>query len=483
MKRQETISTAAKRMARTRVLRVGGFLAALYILTILSFVMPLRPTHSAMENRDLATFPPFSLAALADGSYFDDINTWFADTFPLRDGWMAVSNAAKGLYGIDTLTVHGNVQEGDEIPDLPSGTVSRPTITTTTVTAGTGSTSTTATATATTTTVTTSPVTPTTTTAPVGTTTTAPQATEPPKPETIGAILVYGDCGYEYYHFVQGPADTYIAAVNRLGEQLKGVATVYDMVVPTSIDIAVKDDVRAQVNSSDQKKAIGYIYGSLSADVYPIELFDHFKELYKNGEYLYYRTDHHWTAYGAYRAYELYCAARGATPTPLESFTKKSFDNYLGSFYRDTQSAAMKAHPDTVDAFVPPSTNTITVTNTDGATFDYPLIIDVTDWLELYKYNTFIGGDNPLSIIRNPNKTDGSACLLIKESFGNAYAPFLTEDYQTVYVLDYRYFSDVDSRSIAQFVKENGIKDVLLLNNISATRNGGLMDELSSLVR
>lgn len=477
MKRQETISTAAKRIARTRVLRVGVFLVALFGFAILSFIIPLRPTHSDMENRDLADFPAFSVEALTSGSYFDDINTWFADTFPLRDSWMAASNAVKSLYGTGGLVVHGDVGTGDEIPDAPDTTVSRPSRTTATGNGGTGTTTatspivTTTTSTATSTTVS-------------GTTATKPTtAPEPVKPETIGAILVYGDSGYEYYHFVQSPADTYIAAVNRLGAQLKGVANVYDMVVPTSIDICVAPDIRAQVNSSDQKKAIDYIYGSLSADVYPIELFELFTQLHDEGEYLYFRTDHHWTALGAYRAYEQYCAARGASPTPIDAFRAMNFDGYLGSFYRDTQSTAMEGNPDVVNAFVPPSTNTITITNTDGETYGYPIVTDVTDWIALYKYNTFIGGDNPLGVIHNPNKADGSACLLIKESFGNAYAPFLTEDYETVYVLDYRYFSDVDSRSIQQFVKDNGITDVLLLNNISATRNSMLMDELNELIR
>lgn len=486
MKKQETISPNARRIAKVRVVRVAVFMLVFYCLAVMSFILPLRPTHSDMENRDLATFPEFSVQTLASGDFFDGINVWFSDTFPFRDLWMTLNTWIKQGYGISSMNVHGEVGTGDEIPDVPTTSSTALTATTTTATTVTTTTATVTKATTTTVTVTTTTVTTTVTTTPPTTTTVhssiKPAGQDTTPAESNGAILMIGDSGFEYYHFSQSAADLYIAAVNRLAQQLKGTATVYDMIVPTSIDICVDPAVRAGVNSADQQKAIAYMYGSMSADVKKIELFDPFLKAHKAGEYLYFRTDHHWTSLGAYRAYEQFCAAKGQAPTPLASYQKMEFPDYLGSFYRDTQSAAMAASPDIVQAFVPPSTNTMTLTTADGST-SYPIIVDVSDWDSLYKYNCFIGGDNPLSVIENPNKTDGSACLLIKESFGNAYAPFLTEDYQTVYVLDYRYFDEVDGRGIAQFVKENGIQDVLLLNNISATRNSYLMETLDALVK
>ncbi len=484
MKKQETISPNARRIAKVRVIRVAVFMLIFYCLAVMSFIMPLRPTHSDMEHRDLAAFPVFSVETLASGEFFDGINVWFSDTFPFRDLWMMLNTFIKQGYGISGMNVHGEVGTGDEIPDVPTtlATVSTTTVTTVTTT----STTVTATTTTTTTTMTTT-VTTTVTTTPPTTTTTVNSSVKPAGQDKVpaesnGAILTIGDSGFEYYHFSQSAADLYIAAVNRLAEQLKGTATVYDMIVPTSIDICVDPSVRADVNSSDQQKAIAYMYGSMGEAVKTVPLFDALLSAHKAGDYLYFRTDHHWTALGAYRAYEQFCAAKGQAPTPLSSYEKMEFAGYLGSFYRDTQSAAMAASPDLVQAFVPPSTNTMTLTTADGST-SYPIVVDVSDWDALYKYNCFIGGDNPLSVIENPNKTDGSACLLIKESFGNAYAPFLTEDYQTVYVMDYRYFDEVDARGIAQFVKENKIGDVLLLNNISATRNSYLMESLDALVK
>ena len=66
----------------TGIRLVIPFLVVLAVLTVVSFIIPLRPTQSQMEKRNLAQFPEFSWEALAEGSYFDDITTWFSDTFP-----------------------------------------------------------------------------------------------------------------------------------------------------------------------------------------------------------------------------------------------------------------------------------------------------------------------------------------------------------------------------------------------------------------
>ena len=71
--------------------------------------------------------------------------------------------------------------------------------------------------------------------------------------ETLGAILIAGDTAYEYYNFSQTAADTYVAAMNRTAAALKGKATVYDMIVPTSMDITLPASVRKNVQSADQR--------------------------------------------------------------------------------------------------------------------------------------------------------------------------------------------------------------------------------------
>ena len=164
----------------------------------------------------------------------------------------------------------------------------------------------------------------------------------------------------------------------------------------------------------------------------------------------------------------------------LSQCEKKEFSGFLGAFYSDTnKNPALAQNPDTVVAYVPPGNIKMQYTDRNGNTYNWPLISDVTDWATSTKYSTFIGGDNPYTIIQNSDLTDGSSCLVIKESFGNAFIPFLAANYQTVHVIDYRYWNG----NIQDFVKTNGVQDVLFLNNVSATRNSSLVGKMATLTK
>ena len=78
------------------------FFVVLAVLSVVSFIIPLRPTVSYIEKRSLAEFPEFSVEALTSGDYFDDISTWFSDTFPGREGWLDVATRLNNSHGITT---------------------------------------------------------------------------------------------------------------------------------------------------------------------------------------------------------------------------------------------------------------------------------------------------------------------------------------------------------------------------------------------
>ena len=86
-------------------------------------------------------------------------------------------------------------------------------------------------------------------------------------------------------------------------------------------------------------------------------------------------------------------------------------------------------------------------------------------------------GDNPFTVIENPEVSNGESCIVVKESFGNAFVPFLVDHYQTVYVVDYRYYSG----SITQLARDKGVKDVLFVNNLSAIRGSYQMGKLAGV--
>lgn len=484
--------------------RIISFFAALALLTVLAFIIPLRPSYSEHELRELAEFPEFSPEAFLDGSYFSGLNTWFADTFPLRDTFLTVQNRVEQLYGVQSQTITGNVSQGDAIPTVPSQTAEEdpqsedaaqqafppvpPAAENVLLTDDTLLSE--------------APILPPEVAPSEETAVQEPEETEEPEApaeepeedleipeldenavvEQLSAVLTIDNAAYEYYNFVLESADRYTAAVNRAAQKLEGISNVYNLITPNSMGICVPEDVQQQANTSDQKAAIEYLYSSLSDQVTAIPVYNTLLKHSLEGEYLFFRTDHHWTALGAYRAYEQFAKAAGFEPTPLENYIAHEYEGFLGSFYNSTKSEAMKNTPDTVFAYEPPSTNTIHITTTELDDWRYLIIGNVEESSAGNKYGTFIGGDNPFSYIQNPNLDDGSAVMLIKESYGNAFAPFLVENYQYVYIVDYRYVSEVDSRDLKEMCEDLGIDDVLFLNTISTTRSSGLIGRLEDFV-
>ena len=310
----------------------------------------------------------------------------------------------------------------------------------------------------------------------------APQEEPQAAPETIGGLLIVEDTAYEYYNFVTDLANDYITAVANAGEKLSGKATVYDMVIPTSIDIMLPESYieKNSLNTSDQKKAIDeYILPSITAqnpEVKTISIFDTLKA--HANEYLYFRTDHHWTQLGAYYGYEEFCKAKGFDPVPLSDFDRADYTGYLGSFYTSSNSAALAANPDTVEAYIPKANVNLSFTQSDGVQVDsWPLIADGEQYDSTSKYIVYCAGDQPYEEIVNNDMAEGPSIVVVKESFGNCFIPFLVNHYKNIYVVDYRYYDG----TVSDLVDSTGATDVLLLNNVSMTRNEGLIDSFSNI--
>ena len=437
---------------REEIIKIASFFITLYLGTVLAFIIPLRPTYSESEKRLLQEFPAFTFEAFYTGDYFDKITLWFSDTFPLRDGLTRVNSALKSLSGFSSVKIHGDVEGGDDIPDLPLDVVATVTEETTTET----------------------------TTAP--TTTEEPTVTSPNIVETtgdinetipadmniqsLGAVLLAGNSAYEYYNFSNSLAPRYINAVNNIKNASHNKSNVYTLVVPTSIDIELNDAIRKDINSSDQKKALEYFNSSFKNTTAVTGIYENLRN--HRTEYLYFRTDHHWTALGAYYAYEQFIYTKGVEPVSLNQYKVLSFDGFLGSFYASTeQSPALAKTPDTVIAYEPFNEVSFKITPKDGETFDWNVVADATNYAPNMKYTAFIGADQPYSIIENLDKDDGETCLVIKDSFGNAFIPFLIPHYKTIHIVDPRYY-DV---TLSEFSNKKQIDDIIFISNISTTRN------------
>ena len=82
---------------KNRILVSRVFFAVFLLIALIGLLLPLRPKTSAIEKRDLEKFPHFSFAGIWDGSYFSQISTWYADTFPFREKLISADSSVKGL--------------------------------------------------------------------------------------------------------------------------------------------------------------------------------------------------------------------------------------------------------------------------------------------------------------------------------------------------------------------------------------------------
>ncbi len=436
------------------IMRMRSFgCAAFGIIMGLGLVIGLaafaRPATSDLEKRELTSFPELTLQSFLDGAFFSDLSLWYSDTYPLREPMVAADRFMRTLYGMqpDTMLVGGSMAQ-QEIPDASSGTDSETTSN--------------------------------------GQNAPTYQAVEPPSEQAVQAAIqdnimsglyVKNGAAYSRYFFDQESVDTYCAAIAKAAERLKGKAKVYSVLIPTNAAAILSEDELAALGGANQQQALQYFYSKMGSDVNVVETLDALRN--HNDEYIYFRTDHHWTQLGAYYAYEQLCKAMGIEPVPLEGKEKMTFQPFLGTFYNELNVPAMADNPDYVDAYIPNGTNDLTYTSHDGIEGNQGHVItDVTGWNSASLYNTFIVADQPYEEIHNPDITDGSSCLVVKDSYGCAFVPLLVDNFEYVYVMDFRYVN----KNIVEFVEANDVQNVVFLNNISIAGTIGVATTLMSLV-
>lgn len=289
-------------------------------------------------------------------------------------------------------------------------------------------------------------------------------------------IVLTKDAAMEMYSVNKQKLLDYGAMVNALAAAVPEVK-VYALLAPTRMEFYGPEEYRT--GSHSQKQGIEIAYGAMGDNIVKVDAYDKLSR--HTDAYIYFRTDHHWTARGAYFAYTAFCEAANLECKPLDVHETARLDGFVGSMYRYTQSEALKNNPDFVEVFYP-------TVEASGQYFSGPAMDDgknlriistnITD--PASKYMAFIQGDKAL-IKMTTNVGNGQKILLIKESYGNAFAPFLLENYSEVYVLDPRQ-EGVQGMNLPQFLRDNGIQNVLLLNYMMAPSNSKFTDPLRAMI-
>lgn len=299
-------------------------------------------------------------------------------------------------------------------------------------------------------------------------------------PSDMGSFMIADGRGYEYYRFNEENTNNYILAVTGAAKKLPSTVSFYAMVAPTAMDVMLQESylIENNVNSSDQRKAIDdYIYPSISAINPSVKTVPTFSPLREHcGEYIYFRSDRTWTQLGAYYAYRSFCSVKGMEPAALDSFTKEEYEGFSGGFYRESGSDAL--YDDTMEVYYPGGNTRMSFTDSEGVENEgWSVIASGEGYDPSLLYLIYAAGDQPYKVLENTSITDGSACVVVQDSFGNYFIPFLTQHYQRVHVVDYSSYSG----SVSQLVSDTGAKDVILLTNVIATSSSSAVESLKNI--
>lgn len=235
--------------------------------------------------------------------------------------------------------------------------------------------------------------------------------------------------------------ETVTKSINSINEfASKYDLPVYVMVAPTSTGI-YSEKLPVFAPKFDQKAFIDYIYEELDSE--NVVTLDAFSALYSTrDEYVYYRTDHHWTTLGAYYAYAMAINKMGSNPISLSQFDiEHASDEFLGTFYSKVLYDGIK--PDTMDYYHYDDGTKIVSVNVDNG-------VEKSSYNSLYfrdylnkkdKYSSFTGPNMP-SITINTDSTSEKKLLLVKDSYAHCFVPFLSQHYSQIQMVDLRYINN-----------------------------------------
>ncbi len=415
------------------------FLFLLCFTAVFYFVVPDKDISND-ENRALAQFPDLTLENLSSGKFTAGINSYMSDQFPFRapfiklgDNISSVLELKKSSDGNDTQFIvnagntgggtgerlNGNENEFEDKLDEDGY-----------VTENTGN----------------------------------------------SVIIIDKGRAMEYYTFRYTDLQEYAATLNKFASSLDGV-NVYSMLVPTASEFYLPDGLYDEAHS--QKNAIDMVYSMTVPNVKRVDVLSGLSEITENSDnYIYYNTDHHWTAVGAYEGYEAFCEAANLDAVPLSEMTTARVEgDFFGSFCRLTKNEVLNNNPDYVDYYIPPTeTEDVTAFVDADMTKPYDTELFVNPRDAQNKYMVFLGGDNPL--VRIITKADSDKNLvIIKDSFGNALSPYFVSHYKNIYVLDPR----TATTDIKKFCELHEIDDLIIETYAFSLSSNGISVLLNTL--
>lgn len=426
-----------------------------------------RPKVDEDERRELAAIPKFTWQNYFDGSFTGGVSAWFNDAVPGRGGFknfIALFRSKLGIPYDDGVVIIGPVQGGEDEPNEssdvtpPSSGGSKPTDPTQNPPPQSGTSS--------------------------GSAPTSSSVTKPVvqpqdgEGDMSGTVLVMPNGqGFSIFYGSMKGGNEYAEYVNELKARVSDGVNVYSMVVPTAGSFYLPE----KYQQGSEWDNIENINNNL-AGVTPVDAFSALAA--HSDEYIYFRTDHHWTQLGAYYAAEEFTKVAGVPFAPLSSYTKQERPGMLGSLWGYSKNHPnMKKNPDTFVFYKPTNDYTVTVYDPDCTKpRNMPLILSDAHQSVNNSYMVY-GGDIQINRVQTDVK-NGRKLVIIGDSYDNAMFLNLTNSFEEIWVCDMRAHMQTPyfDLNIIDFIEKKGATDVLFcmdtFSAVGSNRHGiGVMLE------
>ncbi|MFQ9511109.1 MAG: DHHW family protein, partial [Lachnospiraceae bacterium] len=206
--------------------------------------------------------------------------------------------------------------------------------------------------------------------------------------------------------------DTLTAFIHQY-DSLNTLQSLNVLLVPTASEI-LKDKLPPFAAPYPQKKYLNLVENAIGSDHF-ISILDTLNE--NKDAYIYYKTDHHWTAHGAYLAYREWATSIGLTPFDTNEFSIKTVtDTFFGTI---TPKIGIPVNPDSMELYIPPSNFSFNVTFDDKSTqYNSLYFFDALNKKD--KYTIYLDGNHPLTAISS-NADSNRNLLVIKDSYAHCF--------------------------------------------------------------
>lgn len=295
--------------------------------------------------------------------------------------------------------------------------------------------------------------------------------------ETVkkACMLIVKDKMMEVFQKDQSSEKKYAEAINHIAENVNDNINIYSMLIPTQLEFG--ESIYKNIQSN-QKKTIEEIYDMLNPRVKSIDVYSALES--HTDEYIYYRSDHHWTMLGSYYGYSAFMKAQGLAPASILNFEENEIDGFLGHLYEQYPDENVKANPDKIIWYDTEENADLDIkmigSNKDGSAREYSCpMFDKTK----KEFTFFFTSDHPYTIIKNKEIPNNKTLLVIKDSFANNFVPWCVNNYENIIMVDPRTYKG----NLRDVFSKNKIDDVLILNYIFTTSFEDYCDKMINIFR